>query len=108
MDHQTSTLLSHLVSRVHQDVQLLVDLGHIDQREAESFLARLPDGQQGALIPAPPPASVPSFPVPVPQAQARSPVPPPPAPKPVRTQARALWAYNEKGTVSKLFTLVKH
>lgn len=95
-DHQSEMLLQHLVSRVHQDVQLLVDLGHIDRNTAESFLVNLPNGQQIAHAP----PSVIAFPTPSPSAVSSivKRAPPPPAPKPARTQARALWAYNEKGS----------
>jgi hypothetical protein len=95
-DYQADALLQHLISRVHQDVQLLADLGHIDRQAADSFLVNLPNSQQ---IAHPTPNAV-AFPVPTPSAMpaAVKKAPPPPAPKPVRTQARALWAYNEKGT----------
>lgn len=95
-NYQADTLLQHLISRVHQDVQILVDLGHIDRHTAESFLVSLPNGQQTAH----PVQSAVTFPIATPSViPAVKKTFPTPAPKPVRTQARALWAYNEKGTV---------
>jgi LAS seventeen-binding protein 1/2 len=89
-------LLQHLIARVHQDIQLLVELGHVDGHTAEAFLGRLPDVQT-AHTTLPIPAAMPTATV-----AARMAPPQSPEPKPVKAQARALWAYNERGTVSEL------
>lgn len=104
--------LEHIVSRIQQDVQFLVDQNKLAPHDASTFLARLPSATNqppAQIAPEPqPPASyaptsyaptsyaAPSGPPPQHVGGYRAP-PPPPAPKPVR--ARALWAYNEKGSV---------
>jgi hypothetical protein len=94
---QSAALLHHVVARVREDVQLLVDLGHVDGHAAQSFLGSLPNSQAVTAMSMPVPAHTPTSTVAPPTFS-----PPVPAPKPVKAQARALWAYNENGTVRSL------
>jgi hypothetical protein len=42
----SSVLLQHLIPRVQQDVQVLVDLGHIATTDAGTFLMLLPNTEK--------------------------------------------------------------
>jgi hypothetical protein len=77
----SDVLLRHLIARVQSDVNILVELGHLDLQQATSFLANLPGSQSTLTAPS----------------RRLVTAPPAPAPKPIRV--KALWAYNEQGTV---------
>jgi hypothetical protein len=116
MTDPAATYLAHIVSRIQSDVTFLVDQGRLAPHDASAFLARLPSGtQQPQQAPQSPASAVSTGYAPLPPSGTPAPawsppagppptaraVPPPRAPKPVR--ARALWAYNEKGTVRHFF-----
>lgn len=79
MADRAPALLEHIVSRIEQDVQFLVDQHYISAQDAAAIVARLPSttSQTSAPITSPPPTYAGAQPV----------------------MARALWAYNEKSTV---------
>ena len=80
MADRSTALLEHIVSRVEQDVQFLVDQNYITAQDAAVIVARLPSAtrQAPAPISSPPLSSYAGV-------------------QPVK--ARALWAYNENGKV---------
>ena len=101
-----SAYVEHIVSQIEQNVQFLVEQGHMSQQDAQAVIERMP--------------SVASAPTPTPVTRAianlsvfnasaaagRRGVPPPPAPARSSSvpsglpQAKAVWAYNENGEVT--------
>lgn len=90
MADRSAALLEHIVSRVEQDVQFLVDHNYISAQDAAIIVARLPNS---AAVQAPVQAAAP---VRMPVA---SPPPTYPGAQASVCRARALWGYNEHGNV---------
>ena len=104
-----SALLAHIVSQTKANISFLASQNHITQADANTMLSRL-DAVESRGITSPHAAvsgiastmqslsvNAPPQPSPVTPPPVRRDVPPPPS----RTQkAKALWAYNEDGTVS--------
>lgn len=96
MADRSAALLEHIVARVEQDVQFLVDQHYISAQDAAVIVARLPGAaaQAPTHVVVPVQAAVP--------AQMLVASPPPTyggTPKLSVQRARALWAYNENGKV---------
>lgn len=85
MADQSTALLEHIVSRIEQDVQFLVDQNYITAQDAAVIVARLPNATRQALAPISSP--------PLPGYAGAQPV-----------KARALWAYNETRKVSHILS----
>lgn len=103
----SSTYIQHIVSQIQQNVAFLVDQRALTQADADVISSRLPGGtgvdeaasQINRLQITPPTAEVqPSGPG---GFVRRSLAPPPPPPARAGQQAKAVWAYNEDGTVSQ-------
>ena len=107
-DH--SALLAHIVSQTRQNVEFLVAHNEISRDAGQRILTQLPSASDAAVrdlsdqtrrmaIPSPPPQPSIEY--------DRSPGPPPSGPpirrlpqaQPALQQAKALWSYNENGSV---------
>lgn len=83
MPDRSAALLDHILSRMGQDVQFLVDENYITAEDAAVIIAHLPASARQAEVPSGVPIKIP------PPSHAGA--------QPVR--ARALWAYNENSKV---------
>ena len=101
-----SAYVEHIISQIEQNVQFLVEQGHMSQQDAQAVLERMPSA---ASAPTPTSVTRAIANLSVSNASAaagRRGVPPPPAPARSSSvpsglpQAKAVWAYNENGEVT--------
>jgi len=90
-----NALLAHIAAQVESNVRLLAEHGYVPRSDADSFLNTLAAAGQPA---APAPAPTRTFSIPTPFAK-KTPAPAPVPAAPSLPQARAVWGYNENGTV---------
>jgi hypothetical protein len=108
MPPDSSALLAHIVSQTRQNVEFLMAHNEISRNEGQVILAKLPtanditvrelsDQTRRMAIPpsSPPTSSYDSLPGP----PVRRVPPTQPQPQPSLQRAKALWAYNENGSV---------
>jgi hypothetical protein len=112
MPVDSSALLAHIVSQTRQNVEFLVAQDEISRDAGQRILAQLPNASDVALRDLSEQTRRMTIPVPAPSPQPpidydRPSAPPsgPPARRnaqqpPSLQQAKALWAYNENGSVS--------
>ena len=110
MPADTSALLAHIVSQTRQNVEFLIAQDEISRDAGQRILAQLPNASDVALRDLSEQTRRMTIPMPSPQPPVeydRPPAPPsgPPARRnaqqpPSLQQAKALWAYNENGSVS--------
>ena len=112
MPADSSALLAHIVSQTRQNVEFLIAQDEISRDAGQRILAQLPTASDVALRDLSEQTRRMTIPTPSPQPSIeydRPPAPPsgPPARRnaqqpPSLQQAKALWAYNENGSVSEL------
>ena len=86
-----SEYVSHIVSHISQDINFLVDQGHISRQDGDDILSKLPSVSSGEAKKSPGLLS----------SIGKRLIPPPAKVNVV--QARAIWPYNENGSV-RLFS----
>src|SRR5258708_14329563 len=111
-----SALTAHIVTQTRQNVEFLINQGEIPRDVGHGILAKLPIAGDYALrdlseqtrrmtIPSPP-LSQPSIDYTQPPGPLSGPVRQnPPSSQPGVQRAKALWAYNEDGSVGNIFSL---
>ena len=87
--------VQHIVEQIQSNIAFLVDNGHMSQQDAELCFSRLPGSEQ-ALVAATGRLAIAAPPAPAPVHRA---ITAPPAPVSTLPTAKAVWAYNQDGSV---------
>ena len=105
----SAAYIQHISSQIQQNVEFLVQQGAITQADAVAIASRLPGGTQAGGMDSTVTAQMNRLQIAPPTAEAqpsgpggfrRTLAPPPPPPARAAQQAKAIWAYNEGGSVS--------
>jgi hypothetical protein len=106
--HRSATsdsILQYLITRIHQDVRFIVELGHLNPQDADAFLSHLPLDDEMSVAGTIASSEVSthtafSNTVSTPSANSSTSTVSSAVPRVPIAQARSLWPYNERGTVS--------